>query len=70
MSDAYTKTVLTVIAVCLIVLVTRSFSSPAPLVGSGPVSTPTHVVLDKVSDYAFSYTRPVPVTNVPITSLK
>ena len=57
MVDRYIKAVLTVIAVCLIVIAGRDLVSP----GSAQVQGAMHVILDQVAPGAFSYAVPVAV---------
>jgi len=57
MVDRYTKAVLTIIAVCLVVIAGRNLVSP----GSAQVQGAMHVILDQVAPGAFSYAVPVAV---------
>ena len=57
-SDHYTKTVLTVIAGCLLVIAFRG----APPIGPAQAqSGPVHVVVDSVASYALQYAGPLQV---------
>ncbi len=56
MVDRYTKVVLTVIAVCLVIIASRDLVPRA----SAQVEGPVHVVLDSVSQFAFQFAT-VPV---------
>ena len=58
MVDRYTKTVLTVIALCLVINVVRDGTSVTSAVAqSGPV----HVIVDQVASYALQYAGPLHV---------
>ncbi len=56
MADRYTKVILTVIAVCLVIIVVRD----RPVVTPALAQAPVHVVIDGVAPDAFAST-PVPV---------
>lgn len=60
MNDRYTKTVLTVIAACLVAMLARDIWPPAvaQLRGTGPASP---VYIAGVSSYAFQYAGPMHV---------
>lgn len=55
-ADRYTKTVLTIIAVCQCLIVLRDL----PLIKSAYAQSPVHVIVDEVNTYAFTYVT-VPV---------
>ena len=55
MIDRYAKCMLTIIAVCLMVLVIRDLGIPRPAMAQGN-GMPEHVVVDSVGPYAFQYT--------------
>lgn len=58
MVDRYTKTVLTVIAVCLVWNVVTGKTGIAPAIAqSGPV----HVIVDSVQSFAFQFAGPLQV---------
>jgi hypothetical protein len=59
MIDRYTKAVLTVIAVCLVVIIMRDI----PIVKQAAAQSggPVHVVVDSVMSYAFQYAGPLHV---------
>ncbi len=60
MIDRYTKTVLTVIAACLVALVFRGSLLP-----EASAQSPIHVIIDSVHQFAFQYsTVPVRVLRV------
>jgi hypothetical protein len=52
-TDRYTKTVLTVIAACLVVLTFRVAATQTAIAQSSPV----HVVVDQIDQYAFQYVK-------------
>ncbi len=57
--DRYTKAVLTVIAICLVINVLRD---TPPIVKQAFADTgPIHVIVDSVASYAFQYAGPVTV---------
>jgi hypothetical protein len=61
MIDRYTKAILTVIALCLVIVVIRG--NP-PTTTAHAQSGPVHVIVDSVEQFAFQYvTVPVRVTN-------
>lgn len=58
MIDRYTKSVLTVIAVCLLLLVAENMLRPAHAqLNSGP----QHVIVDSVAAYALQFAGPLAV---------
>jgi hypothetical protein len=57
MSDLYTKAVLTIIAICLVVIAFRAQPISEALAQSGKV----HVVVDEVDTFAFQFTQPLKV---------
>jgi hypothetical protein len=60
MVDRYTKIVLTVIAVCLVIVPARGTAIETAIAQSGPV----HVIVDSVDQFAFQFTTvPVKVRN-------
>lgn len=61
MVDRYTKAVLTVIAVCLVILVFRTGPNTARAQYSGPA----HVIVDKVQSFAFQFAGPLEVRVAP-----
>lgn len=56
MVDRYTKIVLTVIALALVIIAGRPIVPPA-LAQSGPV----HVIVDSVASFAFQFAGPIAV---------
>jgi len=63
--DRYTKAVLTVIALCLVINVLRD----TPLVKRAfAQSGPVHVIVDSVASYAFQYAGPLHVHAIAAAS--
>lgn len=59
MTDRYTKTILTIIAVCLVVIVIRDIEFTRPATAQ---AGPMHVILDSVQNFAFQFVEtPLPV---------
>lgn len=56
--DRYTKTVLTVIAACLLVI---AFRGSNPVEKAYAQSGPVHVIVDSVASYALQYAGPLQV---------
>ena len=65
MVDRYTKAVLTVIAICLVVIAMRGSTVEKAVAQSGPVrviqSGPVHVIVDQVASYALRFAGPLQV---------
>jgi hypothetical protein len=58
MVDRYTKVVLTVIAVCLVIL---AFSDIRPITKANAQTGPVHVIIDSTASFAFQFAGPLQV---------
>jgi hypothetical protein len=61
MSDRYTKTVLTVIAICLVVIAFQGRATDHAYAQTGPV----HVIVDSVASFALQFAGPLAVKVQP-----